>query len=263
MKKQSFGQVAAALVLLTAGVLLLLMNIGIISWEIKEIFVAFYPAVILLVGVWLLYSGLQNPFGIRMFAGFLLLIYSGLLYGDHFGFLTFTASMIWGLWPVFLIFIGLRLLFKRKGIRVMIRKDIDPPREIKDQFKKNMKKEMVKGISIGSIEFKKTNWALEPMRMYKAIGDYYIDLSKAYIPEGETPIAISGWIGDIAIIVPDDLAIKVDARVNIGDIKMFSLSSSQINGNNIFYESPEYDSAIKKVKINISLTIGDIRIDKV
>lgn len=120
----------------------------------------------------------------------------------------------------------------------------------------------VKGLSIGDVSFNESNWALEPMELYNSIGDYYIDFCKAYIPEKETPITVRGWIGDVKMIVPEDIPVCVHAKINVGDIRIFEQKSDSIN-RYVEYRSLGYDEATRKLNITVELKIGSIRIDKV
>ncbi|OIK09171.1 cell wall-active antibiotics response protein LiaF [Bacillus sp. MUM 13] len=261
MKKNSLTHILTALVLFAGGTVLLLINIGVISWEIKQIIVACYPYLLLIIGILVFLKSLKVPFGSAMFCGFFLMLLSCLLVADRLGFYPFHLYDAVELWPAIIIFAALRMLFLNKKIRVEIKnnrsKKSDNGLEKVEQIPE------VRGFSIGSFEYSHSNWALEPMKMYKMIGDYHIDLSKAFISDRETTIELNGWIGDVEIIVPQNIPIRVKAKVNIGDVKVFSLSSSHAAGPVVSFESPEYDAATKKVNIQISLVIGDVRIDKV
>src|SRR5699024_5042218 len=51
--------------------------------------------------------------------------------------------------------------------------------------------------SIGDIEYSRDNWKVEPMRLSNLAGDFYLDFTKAFIPEKEIPISISALAGDV------------------------------------------------------------------
>ncbi len=93
------------------------------------------------------------------------------------------------------------------------------------------------------------------------IGDVRIDLSQENIPPGETPYDVSALVGDITILVPQDIAVCVDADVSIGDVSVFGRQEDGL-GRHIHYESPGYADATRKVRIHAHLMIGDITVQQ-
>lgn len=350
MKKRSLNRALAASILLLTGFLLLLINIGVISLEIKEMFVEVYPILLLLTGVYLLISYFSRKSGKKLFIGLFLLTYSTLSLVSKFTNLEFK---IWNLWPLLIVFIGLQLLLsKNKHIvyqdeteyyenissltsthneqgdysqkieealvhlengKVKLRElsgkerekqihektqageelinsmdgiihqqienvwtQINNSQEIinsikltdKPDLRKKKKKEKSKVrnskmVTLGSVDFNQSNWHLEPMNIYHGIGDYSFDFNKAYIPERETLIQLKGWIGDVNILIPEDIPIRVQAKVTIGEVTIFSSSSAHVFGPQVFFESPQYEEAAKKIDFVIDMMIGEVKIDKV
>lgn len=115
----------------------------------------------------------------------------------------------------------------------------------------------IKSSFIGDIRLTKERFELRDMNIRNGIGDIKIDLSRAIIGEGETVIVINGLIGDIDIYVPYDLDVSVQASVTVGDIEVFENRQSGFN-RNIFVESKEYGESPRRVKIVLSLFIGDL-----
>ncbi|WP_389359275.1 cell wall-active antibiotics response protein LiaF [Cytobacillus spartinae] len=274
MRYKSINQVLLALLLLTVGIVLLLVNIGVISLEIKELFVGFYPYVLVTLGMIALINSLRSRQGI--FGAIFLLLFSSLLILDRLEFIDFRFIDIWKLWPYLIIYIGFSVLFKKHSFKVHFENDLPA-----DVFTEKENKEFIninkhpkhskhlkhskhrrRGFSIGDVSMKKANWSLEPLELYNTVGDYFIDFSKAYIPEKETPVVLNGWIGDVKMIVPEDIPVKIQARIKVGDIRIFDNQSEAIN-RTLFYKSKEYDEAVRKLNITIELKIGSIRIDKV
>jgi lia operon protein LiaF len=94
------------------------------------------------------------------------------------------------------------------------------------------------------------------------IGDYFIDFSKAFIPEKETQVIVRGWIGDVKMIIPENVPVMIQSTINVGDIRIFDQKTGDIN-RSLHYKSPGYDEASRKLKIAVQVKIGSIRIDKV
>jgi lia operon protein LiaF len=100
------------------------------------------------------------------------------------------------------------------------------------------------------------------MDLRNAAGDYYIDFSKAFIPEKEIPISIHSWAGDVQILLPEHVAFRIDASVKAGEIHVLDQTADGIN-RSVFYESTDYEDAIRKLDMTIKLKAGSIRVDVV
>jgi hypothetical protein len=91
------------------------------------------------------------------------------------------------------------------------------------------------------------------------IGDVKIDLRQAQIPEGERRVLLGYLVGGVDVWVPQDLAISATGRVLVGGLKMLDRKDE-----GVFLErtikSPNYDVATRRVYIEASLLIGNIRI---
>jgi lia operon protein LiaF len=254
-------------VLLLSGVVLLLINIGVISLEIKQLFVIFIPFLILLQGMKWMYSSIKWRRTIKFTFGLFLFIYGGLLILNTFEVVSYSYGDWWKLWPVSLIGFAFMVLWKKSQFKLTWSNDDDPleeeetvqkgrPAEGKTKVKVN------KGNFIGDVKFNQPNWPLESMRLFNMVGNYYFDISKAYVPDGETPIYLKGWVGDVKMLIPEDIPVDINVEGSVGDIKIFGQKSADIKPN-LKYRSPGYDEAEKKIKIIIEITIGSVRINKV
>ncbi|NMI02926.1 cell wall-active antibiotics response protein [Paenibacillus sp. SZ31] len=121
-----------------------------------------------------------------------------------------------------------------------------------------------KSAFIGDLYMGQEVFSLKPMNISAFIGDTVIDLTKAQIPYGETKIVISSFIGDVKVFVPEDMDLGVTVTTNsfIGDMSLLNqkrggfLSSAQA-------ETAHYHEASKKVRIIVSVFIGDVKVNKV
>jgi lia operon protein LiaF len=254
---RSMNQIAAAVVLSGLGIILLLVNLGVISLEIKELFVVTYPFLLIAYGIVVL---IQRRFGWGSF----IILFSTLLIMDRFSLIAFQFLDVWKLWPLLLIYFGAAILFKGRKLKVIYRTDF-PSASAKEMenipaAETSLKK--IRGVSIGKVTFKKQNWAVEPMDLYNMIGEYFIDFSKGFIPDRETPIMVRGWIGEVKMLIPEDVPVKINAVIGVGEVKLFDYAQEQIK-HAIAYKSDDYDEAVRKLNITIELKIGSVRIDRV
>ncbi|WP_454190283.1 cell wall-active antibiotics response protein LiaF [Paenibacillus sp. Marseille-Q7038] len=121
-----------------------------------------------------------------------------------------------------------------------------------------------KSTFIGDIRLGDDYYELKPTNISQFIGDTVIDLTKAQIPYGETRIHISSFIGDIKVFAPKDMEIGIMVNSNsfIGDMDVLSNSKHGFMGNAVA-ETPGYREAGKKVRIIISVFIGDVKVNSV
>jgi lia operon protein LiaF len=264
LRNRSMNQLAFAVFLSGLGIILLLVNIGVISLEIKELFVVSYPFLLFVYGCVDLISSILNKKS-RYWWGSFILIFSALLILDRIGQLAFQFIDFWKLWPFFLIYLGVNMLFRKNKMSVSFKTDfplekIDNEETIGYQDTSSLKR--IRGISVGDVNFKKQNWAVEPIDLYNVVGDYFIDFSKGFIPERETPVKVKGVIGEVRMIIPEDVPVMISAAVSVGEVKVFDYAPDHIK-HAITYKSDNYDEAVKKLNITVELKVGSIRIDRV
>jgi len=139
----------------------------------------------------------------------------------------------------------------------------------KEQFQKKFndfgsKETLNKSGFVGDVHMGQEYFQLQPMNISHFIGDTIIDLTKAQIPYGETKINISAFIGDVKIFVPDDMDVGVVAVSSafIGDLAVFSQKQGGFMSN-IKAQTPYYNEANKKVKLIVSVFIGDVKVNMV
>ncbi|ALM27977.1 MULTISPECIES: cell wall-active antibiotics response protein LiaF [Bacillus] len=218
----------------------------------------FWPVFFALAGYWL-HSRSKRWLGSvsYIFAGFLFLKFL----------LNITFSLTGYLFAAFLIYAGYRLL-KNKPVFDVDKKESSD--DGKPSLKVNLEKEgdqkktksqtkprKEHDFFIGEVRLMKKPFQLSDLTISGFIGDVKIDLSKAIIAEEESTIVISGLIGDVDIYVPQDIEVCVSASAAIGDMKIIDEKRSGF-GSKVYVMTNDYDESKRKVKISISLLIGDV-----
>lgn len=117
---------------------------------------------------------------------------------------------------------------------------------------------------IGDVHFGQDYFQLQPTNISHFIGDTIIDLTKAQIPYGETKINVSAFIGDVKVFIPDDMdiGITVNSSAFIGDLKVLTQNQGGFMSS-VQAQSPYYGEAGKKVKLIVSVFIGDVKVNMV
>ena len=103
------------------------------------------------------------------------------------------------------------------------------------------------------------NYIIEDINIQTGFGDVQIDLSDTIIPQGETVILIRGLIGNIELNVPSDIGMSVQTSLLCGKINLLKDSKTAFNLTQK-YQSTGYKNASRKIKIVVSLLIGDIEV---
>lgn len=271
MKKLSLTNFIISIALVAAGILLLLVNLGVISAEINQFFVYIIPSLLVLLGLkWLFEALFSKGRHGSFFGGLFSTIYGGLLIGDLLNFVEFDYGDILKLWPLLLVYFGLSVF---KGSRHKDKKkkwhfeyDSNGKYEHEKDYKKHKNRNQGRESGVfnlvGDGNFTGPNWSVEPMDIHKAILDYDFDFTSAFIPDMETDITLSGWVGDVKVRLPEDIDFMVEGRASIGDIKIASYRGDGL-GKDLYYKTPGYDEATRKLKFTFNFKIIDLRIDQV
>lgn len=242
-----------AVALIAFGVVLVLENIGIIEYEFnsRTAWGYIYPSIFVLFGIKWMVDRFRHRGGSWAWGSFFF-IFGALLLSDRFGWIVFQFNDVFKLWPLLIIYIGFAVIGNSGKPKVIIQKtgDYDESEENSSFF------------TVGNHEYNKPNWKVEPTTVKTLAGDFYYDFSKGYIPEKEIPFTISALAGDVHLIIPENLEFKVKASVKAGDIDVIGNTVDGIN-RTLNYETPNYDSAKRKLNLTLKLKAGSIRVDYV
>ncbi len=99
----------------------------------------------------------------------------------------------------------------------------------------------------------------ENIEISSGVGDLQLRLKGSRLVASLNRVIISGFIGDLRIYVPRDMAYSATCSNFIGDVEVAGKTASGF-GNNISTFSPDYDTAPKKLYIAANSFIGDIRV---
>ncbi|MBD0380139.1 cell wall-active antibiotics response protein LiaF [Paenibacillus sedimenti] len=117
---------------------------------------------------------------------------------------------------------------------------------------------------IGDVRLGQEPWELKPLQISHFIGDSEIDLTRASIPLGETPINVTAFIGDVKIFIPNDIDVEVRVMASsfIGDMKVLDRRESGFL-RNVRTQTSHYEEAERKLIVTTSMFIGDITIKRI
>ncbi|MCI3920055.1 cell wall-active antibiotics response protein LiaF [Paenibacillus sp. TRM 82003] len=100
-------------------------------------------------------------------------------------------------------------------------------------------------------------WTVRSSDVSVAIAEVKIDLTNALFEEPVTTLRLQGIIGDIDIVVPEDVGLTVNAQVAIGEIQVAGERGAGLM-NRLVWRSPNADAAEFRVHIDLSYAIADV-----
>ena len=227
------------------GAILLGLNLGLfdlgeVSWEKLII-----PTIFIVNGASTLDSYTKKRRdGMSLFWGLFAFTFGSLIILGILNIFEFTYGDWFRLWPILIVAFGLHQLFK------------EPERTINEK----VMSEPVRKFENNS--FNSPNWKLEPIHLQRKVADYYFDFSKAIIPPGETLIKLTGYVGDIHMLIPEHLAVHITVKGNVGDVTIFDRKDNGLH-TNLIHESPHFEEADKRLRIFIEFNVVDVKIQGV
>ncbi|ASS76657.1 hypothetical protein CIG75_17895 [Tumebacillus algifaecis] len=242
-------------ILVIIGFIFVVPNFGWFGVDtIGESFATFWPLFLIWAGV----SGLFNGWNRRQkkisFSPLVAIMIGVLFLLDKVGIAPFSTWIV----PGVLILFGVTLLFGRRPIgKVSI---------IRDGFGRDGSWSHESGgnvtrikCKIGDLYVGGTDWQLKDTFIEQKVGAVRIDLTETVIPLGETLLEVECKMGDVDVVFPEGLAVMVEARVKIGSMRLFDQSNT---GGVLFFQSPGYEEAERKVRMFAEVNIGDLDVKR-
>jgi phage shock protein PspC (stress-responsive transcriptional regulator) len=93
-----------------------------------------------------------------------------------------------------------------------------------------------------------------------SIGDLTVDLTRTTLTEGVTEIDANVGIGQLTVIVPDDVAVDVEASASAGDVNVFGRRDDGFDARVTEVNVPR--DATQTVRIDAHVGFGDLRIER-
>jgi lia operon protein LiaF len=110
-----------------------------------------------------------------------------------------------------------------------------------------------------SLKHNQRLWELKSFSVWSLIAEIKLDLSLAVIDEKETTVMLQGIIGDIDIIVPEDIGVSVKSAVIIGENHAGPETEEGIV-NKIMWQSANFADSEYRVNFVISYIVGNVDI---
>ena len=234
--------------------------------------------------------------GRKWIAGFVLILLGALLLSRTMGFMHFTfGQMVGYLFPLFLIAVGLWVLARTRSRDQADRAqeattgqwaccppqdssasadrryrtpppgqpDLPPPPGKGPRVSASPEQATSGKVRyskfIGDLYADCSGVELQNVEVSSFIGDVEVKLHGGRLAKGLNRMIISGFVGDVRILVPEGMQVLAQSSNFIGDIEMMGKRSSGF-GNSLDAQTPGYSEAESKLYIASNHFIGDVRI---
>jgi phage shock protein PspC (stress-responsive transcriptional regulator) len=92
-----------------------------------------------------------------------------------------------------------------------------------------------------------------------SIGDLKLDLSNAALAAGDTEVDANVGIGELRVIVPDDVSVDVDASASAGEVTVFGRSESDVDAD--LSEKIGVPGSDRTLRIDAHVGLGDVIVE--
>ena len=183
------------------GLALLLDNFGVYDIDISDVVWPLLFALVL--GGWGIELLFDRDDTTAKITGVILVLIALSIFGREMEWFYFDMSLLWhALWPLLLIFIGIKLLFNIKsGGKIAF---------------------------MGGIEIDDKGWQLKDDSYLAVMGGVELDLTTAEIPDGTTEVNLTAIMGGIDVDVPDNVNLICKGSVLLGGIEFLGKDSGGI-----------------------------------
>ena len=103
----------------------------------------------------------------------------------------------------------------------------------------------------------KEAWTLRSSELSVAIAEIRIDLTNAIFEEPSVVLALQGVIGDIDILVPEDVGLDVHIQAAVGEIRVAGERTSGFM-NRLAWRSPNFETAEQRLRLEIAYAVADV-----
>jgi lia operon protein LiaF len=269
MTTMRIGAKSFGLLLVLGGLLYLLDKLDLLQgWGLAFTPGVIWPLLLAFAGVSSLGRGIQYG-KVPWFSIYLIVL--GLLLALRNSHLVAALQNVggWSLfWSLSIIFMGLSLLWPKRSRWPRVRAHVNNNTidigvdELVRGWRAWKPNKQSTWRWIGDISIGRQAWTLKDTDLWNAVGDVRVNLATAHVEDGTYRITVGGWVGDVRILVPESLAVSVNAYVGLGDMVLFEERQSG-TGRRLHYVDPQFNQAARRVIIDIDLKIGDVQVVRV
>lgn len=117
-------------------------------------------------------------------------------------------------------------------------------------------------VILGDTNIGRQAWELRELVVRSGVGDVTVDLTRAAIPDREGRIDISGWVGDVEVLVPPGLGVRARGTVWVGGVRLLGRRAEGFF-RDLEYTSSDFDTAEKRVVVDVNVGAGEVTVSRV
>ena len=102
-------------------------------------------------------------------------------------------------------------------------------------------------------------WQVKDEEIWLVVGDVRLDLMSAEIPPGETTLSLYGFVGDVKVVVPQDVGLRISSRAFVSDAKIMGGKEDSFLAP-VHYVSDDYDTAERKIRLTMTYFVADLTV---
>lgn len=105
-------------------------------------------------------------------------------------------------------------------------------------------------------------WDVMDQEIWSFVGDVDLDFTQANFPEDEVTFQLYRFVGDVDIIVPEDIGISISS---MGFVTEARLEGKKCGGfmTPVRFTSDNYDSAVKRIRLEMISFVADLKVIRV
>ena len=139
--------------------------------------------------------------------------------------------------PAVLIFVGFLIIFRPRSL--------SPGTGFKLRF-------------LGDV-IHRGEWNVASEEMWAFLGSLKLDMTQAYIPTGETSFRVFSFIGDVRLVVPENVGVSISSFTFITDARVFGERFGGFFAP-VEWSTAGYEEAEKKIRIERISFLGNLRV---
>ena len=112
---------------------------------------------------------------------------------------------------------------------------------------------------VGEREYRPTSTADLRDRYELGMGELVVDLRDTDLPAGDVPLEVDVGIGEVRLIVPEDVCVATSADVGIGNVRMFGRDNGGVDVD--FQETPDAAPDVTRVVLDAEVGLGEVRVE--
>lgn len=145
---------------------------------------------------------------------------------------------VWAVfWPLLLILLGLWLILRPRMVTAGT--------AVTQRF-------------IGDVK-RSGNWTVVDEDITLFIGGVKLDLTEAMVPLGETRLTVSGFVGDVSLVVPEDTGVAVHSSAFISNVRMGETKEESIL-TPVNLKSVDYKLRERQIRLQVNAFVSDVKV---